>query len=456
MNQVILFSPVGGTDPISATNFRDGSLLHICRVYRPSKIILYMSAEVLQNHRADNRYIYCLDQLAQKQNRTIDYEIIERADLKEVQEFDYFYQDFRNIVERVFSEMDDSDMLILNVSSGTPAMKSGLLVLQTLGEFPCRMIQVTTPERCMNEHIHKGFDVEEAWELNEDNDEEAFINRCREIQCPTLSVIKKEEIIKKHVGVYDYGAAVSVAQTMPEQYTKNYYKLLVMAQARMLLDFKSVDKILGTDVNDFLPIKESGKRKCFEYALNLQVKLWRKEYADFVRAITPLVVDLLEMVLKCQFKIDINQYCWYKKKEIIVKGKKILIETREWDRRRLKDTDILEKFNQEYRDNFKYGNIYSIHLKILIQKSSGDKKLNQLTDDLRFVEEQIRNMAAHEIVSITEDTIIRRTGFTGKQIMNKIKDIFTYTGICVKNNDWDSYNDMNREIIDRIKKSAQI
>ena len=133
MNQVILFSPVGGTDPISATNFRDGSLLHICRVYRPSKIILYMSAEVLQNHRADNRYIYCLDQLAQKQNRIIDYEIIERADLKEVQEFDYFYQDFRNIVERVFSEMDDSDMLILNVSSGTPAMKSGLLVIMVHG-----------------------------------------------------------------------------------------------------------------------------------------------------------------------------------------------------------------------------------------------------------------------------------------------------------------------------------
>ena len=29
----ILFSPIGGTDPIS--NFRDGAMLHICRIYKP-------------------------------------------------------------------------------------------------------------------------------------------------------------------------------------------------------------------------------------------------------------------------------------------------------------------------------------------------------------------------------------------------------------------------------------
>ena len=37
MNQTILFTPVGGTDPISSTNIHDGSMLHICRVYQPQK-----------------------------------------------------------------------------------------------------------------------------------------------------------------------------------------------------------------------------------------------------------------------------------------------------------------------------------------------------------------------------------------------------------------------------------
>ena len=45
MNQTILFTPVGGTDPISSTNCKDGSMLHICRFYKPNKVIMYMSKE---------------------------------------------------------------------------------------------------------------------------------------------------------------------------------------------------------------------------------------------------------------------------------------------------------------------------------------------------------------------------------------------------------------------------
>ena len=40
----ILFSPLGKTDPIS--NMRDGSMLHICRIYKPNIVYLYMSSEI--------------------------------------------------------------------------------------------------------------------------------------------------------------------------------------------------------------------------------------------------------------------------------------------------------------------------------------------------------------------------------------------------------------------------
>ena len=63
------------------------------------------------------------------------------------------------------------------------------------------------------------------------------------------------------------------------------------------------------------------------------------------------------------------------------------------------------------------------------------------------MEEAIRNLAAHEIVSVTADTIIEKTGFTGKQIMDKIKEMFTYTEIHLKSGDWNAYNDMNEKII---------
>ena len=52
----ILFSPIGGSDPIR--NFRDGSMLHICRYYLPDKVILYLTGEMYQHHLQDNRYVY--------------------------------------------------------------------------------------------------------------------------------------------------------------------------------------------------------------------------------------------------------------------------------------------------------------------------------------------------------------------------------------------------------------
>lgn len=437
MNQTILFSPVGGTDPISNTNAMDGSMLHICRVYRPEKVILYMSKEVLDKQEQDDRYRYCLDRLALLQGRKMEYEIIERPDLIEVQEFDFFYQDFREIIVGITEKMDESDTLLLNISSGTPAMKSGLLVLQTLGEFDCKPIQVVTPMRRMQAHDHKDYDVEALWELNEDN-QDNFENRCKEVRCPTLSALKKEEIIKKHIAVYDYRAAISVAQTMPSGYDVKYLEFLRLADARLLLDSVEVDKILKK--NDFfrLPVQSGGGRIDFEYALILDVKLKRGEYGDFIRAITPLIVDLFEMVLKKRCRIDVNDYCSTKKKKM-----------REWDERKLRGTEVLRRLEAAYDyGSFKVGPVYSDHLKILIEAYSKESHLKRLVGDLREVEKKVRNLAAHEVVSIKNETIKELTGLTGNQIMDRIKDIFAYTGISVKKEHWDSYDEMNQKILE--------
>lgn len=438
MGKTILFSPVGGTDPISSTNCKDGSMLHICRVYKPDVLVLYMSQEVLKNQEADDRYRYCLKRLLELQGREMPYYIIERPQLKEVQEFDYFYQDFRKIIEKIMEKMEESDQLILNISSGTPAMKSGLLVLNTLGEFPCRAVQVVTPERKMNETIHKNYDVETLWELNEDN-EENFENRCREVSCPTLSAMKAEEVIKRHILAYDYQAAVVMAETLAEKYTSPYMDLLKMAELRLRLDTKGTDEILKDKDFSCIPIKDGNGRKCFEYALSLDIKLRRKEYADFIRAITPLIVDLFEMILKKQCKIDIKNYC--------KKSKNVYC----WDSDKLKGTNILGILDADYAGGFKCGGpVYSDHLKSLIKAYSDNSLLIQLVEDLRSVEGSIRNLAAHEIVSIDDAKIKNLTGFTGQQVLKKIKLIFSYTGLNVKEEYWDSYDIMNQKIIEMI------
>ncbi len=441
MNQRILFSPVGGTDPMSMTNCHDGSLIHICRVYKPDKVIMYMSKEVLENQQKDDRYRYCLKNLAKMQGRAVSYEIIERPELTKVHEFDFFYEEFRTIIKNIYHEMDETDELLLNVSSGTPAMKSGLLVLQTLGEFPAKIIQVETPEGKMNEHTHKGYDVELLWELNEDNKED-FENRCKEIFCPTLSKIKKEEIIKKHILVYDYRAALDVAKTMEARDVSKYIDMLEMATKRTLLDMATVDECIKKIGYQCLPVRTSSGRKSFEYALSIDIKLKRSEYADFVRSITPIVVDLFERILKKQCRIDINDYCYYKTEN----GCKV----RKWSDKKLSGTDVGRVLDEVYKGGFRGGDISSIHLNEIIKALGGNHHLSKLTEAVRSVESNVRNLAAHQIVSISDSVIKKLTGFSSEKIMDMIKELFAYTDINVKKDYWDSYDQMNEEILKRM------
>lgn len=104
MNKTILFTPVGGTDPISATNCYEGAMLHICRYYKPDKVIMYMSKEMLENKKIDNRYEYCLDELSKIQNRHMEYDTIERINLTNVHEFDFYYTEFRNIIHEILEK----------------------------------------------------------------------------------------------------------------------------------------------------------------------------------------------------------------------------------------------------------------------------------------------------------------------------------------------------------------
>lgn len=442
MSKTILFSPVGGTDPISSTNFCDGSLLHIFRCYKPDEVYLYMSKEILALHEKDNRYIYCLDQLAQLQKRTYHCQIIERPEMENVQEFDYFYRDFREIIQKIIGTMEKNDVLLLNISSGTPAMKSGLLVLKTLGEFPCKAIQVVTPTKKMNEHIHKGYDVQTLWELNEDNSEK-FVNRCSEVKCPTLSILQQENIIKKLVQEYDYQAALEVAETIPEEFTREYKDLLKMASRRLLLDFSGVDQILQKNKCYRLPVRDAGIRKYFEYALALQVKLKRCEYADFIRGISPILVDLFEKILENQMGICLKDYCTQKKNKSWV-----------WDAKKLHGTDVYRILVKEYYQ-FRYGDVYSSHLCLLIQTLGKDLKAKEVVNGLRSVESNLRNLAAHQIISVTDITVKKQTGYTGNQIMEMLKKAFALSEIGIKKEDWDSYDTMNQVILQQMDKEYE-
>lgn len=444
MSKTVLFSPIGGTDPMSEKNCYDGALLHISRYFQPDKIYMYMSAEIVAKHNRDNRYLYCLDRLYEKMGLDYEYEIIERPELIEVQKFNYFYFEFKDILEGIRDEIGEEGTLLLNISSGTPAMKSALMVLATLGQLDCKTIQVSTPEGKMNEHAHDREDFHDLWELNPDN-EEGAVNRCQEVLCPALDIIQQENHIKKLLNNYDYSAALEIAKGLPAKYTEGYIDLLQMAERRVLLDFSQVDKVLAKNKLYELPVKSSDNRRLFEYALMLDIKLKKHEYADFIRAISPLITDLFKKILKTQLNIDVDKY---------VDGRK-----GKWDAAKLqKDAtgrEITSILDTAYasQGGFRVGPVYATHLKEIVEGKQADSDIIFLMQDLRKVEETLRNSAAHTMVSVTEKSIADESEFTPEQIMKKLKSCFRYAGISVKADQWRDYDKMNEVIIEQIEKA---
>lgn len=447
MSKKILFSPVGGTDPIKY--FRDGSMLHICRHYRPDIVYLYMSHEMLEYHRKDNRYIDAVNRLGILLDHVFEVRLIERDELINVQQYDVFYQDFRAEMIQIENQMEEGDELLLNMASGTPAMKSALLVMATFAEYRFKPIQVSTPQNGMNT-VHedrKDYDNELNWELNEDNLEGAM-NRCTEVKSLNLTKMIKAEIIKKHVKSYDYGAALAVASEMKQDISEDAYTLIRIMDARVKLDHKSISKLTAGGEYDIYPVKEGDKQQVFEYALVLQMKIRKQEYADFIRGITPLVVDLLEDILLNRCKIKLDDCCTQSKDGV-----------RKWNQDKLEKNGLAAFLEKEYRNKggFRGGPVYSSQIAKIIEYRCQDAILIRKVNDMVEIEGKVRNIAAHEIVSVTDEWILERTkrenkaGKKAQEIFGMMKELMGEAGINVKKEFWQSYDTINDMIVRELR-----
>lgn len=116
MSKVVLFSPVGGTDPISENNYYDGSLLHICRWHKPDEVYIYLSQEILNNENKDHRMVRALKLLQEKIQHSFEIHVIERPDLVNPQDFNYFFKDFRDELLNISKSLNIRRQTSINCS----------------------------------------------------------------------------------------------------------------------------------------------------------------------------------------------------------------------------------------------------------------------------------------------------------------------------------------------------
>lgn len=428
----ILFSPIGMTDPIRFC--RDGAALNIARNYRPDIIYLYMAKEIVEFHRADNRYIYCFERLGEDIGKQFEIKVIERPELEDVQLFDSFIAEFREILEDIHSA-HPNDEIILNVSSGTPAMKSALQILSLKLGFACTPVQVTSPNQKSNPRIddEAGLTPEEHWEFNESDEND---NRCVVSKNANLLDEFRKQTVIDMVWAYNYTAACAIAEESPA-FSQKCREMLDGACARLKLKHKKTSLIFGKYGVKAINNVPKECLDLYEYLLVLKVKLHNEEYADFLRALTPAIVNLFELYLSKKCGICADDYTTMKK------GKRI------WDGSKLAGTEILSYLNTQYAGFNTSGDINSDSLNKLIQKFSSDGNADNCAKALREdIEQGVRNRAAHTIVAVTADEIKKETGFSPEEIFGKLIEMFRYCGF-----DFDEkcYDKMNDAIIESVQ-----
>lgn len=437
----ILFSPIGGTDPIS--NERDGSMLHICRKYQPERVVLYLSKEMVERQHKDDRYRECVRRLSQSRGFSTEIESIERPELTSVQLYDFFLEEFRPLLCEMRKRFPNHE-LILNVSSGTPAMKSALNLLAFLLPFPVTPVQVTTPVRAQNPRLepHQDYDTDLYWEFNLDQDESTHVDRCSIVRHENLNAQLQLEIISAHLQSYDYTAALDVAKRASSFLADWAYDLLKAAKSRIELDWDSLSPEIKKELG--LLGSHKGRINLAEYLLWLQMKQKRGDLADFLRGLTPAFFELLRIAVEERAGYPLSRYCdKYNRLNPLDLG------------RDEAGADILTILQSDRKLPDYPVHLTSSYYCIIIRARCMDRPWATPLLDLRKVEKGIRNTVAHTITNVTEEKIKDdlaelKIGSLGivellREAVKKLNEEATVPSKKLPVN-WGAYDAMNRSI----------
>lgn len=204
----VLISAVGNTDPIR--NFHDGALVHIARKYRPDKIIIVFSEELI-----------CKKDDIEKVIRSIDSqyvpEIVYHEPIilnNEVHIFDTMFDQFDAIIREYYTKDDE---FILNLSSGTPQIKSALFVLNRLSEINVKAVQVPSPEKKSNAGVghDDSEDIDALIDTNIDNKRD-FVDRTIEDTSEKFKQGLMKKTLRDFIKKYDYKASLEIANQLPD------------------------------------------------------------------------------------------------------------------------------------------------------------------------------------------------------------------------------------------------
>ena len=283
----ILISAVGTTDPIS--NNHDAALLHIARNYRPDKIVLVYSQEMLVKQDLINKVLLSIE--GYNPIIEIDSTILNND---EVFLFDKMCEVMGLIVQKY---TNDDDEIILNLSSGTPQIISALFALNRINDYNTQAIQVATPKKGANREYKPLTDSEIDALIVENQDNSVdFVDRSIKDKSEKFTQALVKRHLRSLIASFDYQAAEAIINR--KEYNKLLSKKRIAYIREKLNDFSRVFKnqSILSDILSF-PLEDSQK-KALNYYLMIDVLKEREHIADVLIKAKSLAEFVIEETIK--------------------------------------------------------------------------------------------------------------------------------------------------------------
>lgn len=418
----VLFSPVGSSDPVRSMH--DGPLLHIVRHYQPEAVYLFLSKEMEDHDRKDNRYEACVQKVAPQCAVHKIY-----SGIVEVHRMNQFLGVFSENLRQVRQEYP-RHRLLLNITSGTAQINMALGVaclaapVEVVGPglLP---VQVVTPARganVTNSPEGADFDVDLQMEWNKDQREPDSPCRCLEEDLRLLRRNNAAQSILALCQGYQYAAALDLYQREEGLFPETLGQLLAHCAHRAGLRDKAARKLLANyQGQELFPVRQGSAGRAFEYFMVMELEHRQGELANFLVKMSPLLSYLAEYYLKEVVGYPLQRILGrkYGKGE----GRDVLSP---WKMRE-QDPDLLAHFETYFGGELRSTDLSLLNITLVLEylcqqhpqglKQQVKPEVVTLLRKLRSAEVYLRHKAAHEILAVTEEFFKRAVDENTEQVL---------------------------------------
>ena len=383
----ILISAVGNTDPIR--NFHDGALVHIARKYRPDKIIIVFSEELISKKDDIEKVIRSID------NEYVP-EIVYHEPIilnNDVYVFDTMYDQFDAIIQQYYTKDDE---FILNLSSATPQIKSALFVINRLSEINVKAVQVPSPEKKSNAGVRHddSEDIDVLIDTNMDNKQD-YVDRTIEDTSDKFKQGLMKKTLRDFIKKYDYKASLEIANQLPD--------FPGLKDCRKKLQ-DIVDSLDRQDIPQVLQKKKwsEEQKKVLNAYLTIDLQKERGNFSEGLIRIKNLTEFILEDYIENRYPEFLDNY-----------------------------VNESEKYYLGIQD---YNKILQIKNRTLYYKIKPILKINKT-----------RNTVAHKLDPLDSEEL-KQLGPVLKTLKGLVKEQYQLT-----EKDFNFYKDLNKELLELLK-----